>query len=258
MSKRVTFHVGLHKTGSSTIQQYLRDHDEKLRSHGILYPGPREHEVMNERESHPLMFIAMTGLMTAPSSGLDLQGCREVVARAFDEFHEWDLENLIWSYEAMALTARAWDAGYLERILHGVDVRIVFVARYTDDWIESLYKELIRSRGGPRAEVFYAQPMPPIAPLPGAHKGAGAGSVESLMEQGARTSDALRIMRRKNCLRRKSSFDPSMRIARREGSYRAPWPPWASRWKAPSRTPTSKPGSRTRRNRTSTACCSII
>lgn len=197
MSKRVTFHVGLHKTGSSTLQQYLRGYDKKLRSLGILYPGPREHEVMGARESHPLMFVAMTGNMSAPSEGLDQQGCRDVVARVFDEFHESHLENLIWSYEAMALTARAWDADYLERILHGADVRIVFFARYIDDYIESLYKELIRSRGGPRADVFYAQPMPSIAPLPGAHKSRGARPVESLMEQGARIVDALRIMRTK-------------------------------------------------------------
>ncbi len=202
MSKRVTFHVGLHKTGSSTIQQYLRDHDEKLRSHGILYPGPREHEVMNERESHPLMFIAMTRLMTAPSAGLDLQGCREVVAGVFRKFHQSEFENLIWSYEAMALTSRAWDADYLEGILHGADVRIVFIARYTDDWIESLYREIIRSRAGPRAEVFYALPMPPIAPPSiappsRAQKAAGARPPESLLEQGARMTKALRIMRDK-------------------------------------------------------------
>ena len=152
---------------------------------------------MNARSNHPLMFIAMTRLMTAPSEGLDLAGCREVVGRVFEEFRESDLENLIWSYEAMALTARAWDAGYLERILRGVDVRIVFFARYTDDWIESLYKELVRARSGARAERFYAKPMPPIAPLPGAHVSAGARRVESLMEQGARIVGALRIMRNK-------------------------------------------------------------
>ncbi|MBA3812120.1 MAG: hypothetical protein H0X27_10875 [Caulobacteraceae bacterium] len=202
MPKRVTLHAGLHKTGSSTIQQYLRDQDEKLRALGIFYPGPREHEAMEARSNHPLMFNAMTKLMTAPSEGMDLPACREVVAGVFKKFHQSEFENLIWSYEAMALTSRAWDTDYLRRILHGVDVRIVFIARYTDDWIESLYREIIRSRGGPRAEVFYALPMPPIAPppiapLPVAQKDAGARPPESLLEQGARTAKALRIMREK-------------------------------------------------------------
>lgn len=197
MPKRVTFHVGLHKTGSSTIQHYLRRQDEKLRSLGVFYPGPREHPAMDERANHPLMFNAMTRLMTAPSEGLDLRACREVVAGVFKIFHETDLENLIWSYEAMAHTARAWDADYLHQVLHGADVRIVFVARYTDDYIESLYREIIYSRGGARAERFYAKPMPPIAPRPEAQTSAGGRRTESLMEQGARTAQALRIMREK-------------------------------------------------------------
>ena len=173
MSKRVTFHVGLHKTGSSTIQQYLRSQDEKLRSFGVLYPGPREHEAMNERESHPLMFIAMTGLMTAPSEGLDLGGCREVVARVFEEFHHSDLENLIWSYEGMALTARTWDADYLERIFAR--------RRCAHRLLRQIHRRLDRvalqgthsvpgAAGSP--EVFYGKPMPPIAPSPDAADGA--------------------------------------------------------------------------------------
>ena len=46
MSKVVTFHAGLPKTGTTTIQKYLRSQDEKLRSLGILYPGAREHEAL--------------------------------------------------------------------------------------------------------------------------------------------------------------------------------------------------------------------
>src|SRR5450432_160213 len=113
MPKSVTFHVGLPKTGTTTIQRYFRSQDEKLRSLGFLYPGSREHEAMHSHK-HSLMINAMVGNAKAPSEGLDLRACREVVGRVFEEFHKSDLENLVWSYEGMALAARNWDVEYLE------------------------------------------------------------------------------------------------------------------------------------------------
>ncbi|MBA3810542.1 MAG: hypothetical protein H0X27_02640 [Caulobacteraceae bacterium] len=152
---------------------------------------------MDARANHPLMFNAMTKLMTAPSEGLDLPACREVVADVFEKFRQSNHENMIWSYEAMALTSRAWDSDYLRRMLQGVDTRIVFVARYTDHWVESLYKELVRARSGARAERFYALPIPPIAPRTETPMGTGGRSPESLMGQAARMAKAVRIMRNK-------------------------------------------------------------
>ena len=55
MSKRVVFHVGLPKTGTTTIQHYLRSQDEKLQSFGILYPGSREHEAMESHKHDPML-----------------------------------------------------------------------------------------------------------------------------------------------------------------------------------------------------------
>jgi hypothetical protein len=141
------------------------------------------------------MFIAMTGRVMAPSHGLDANDCREVVARTFRIFRESELENLIWSYEAMGLSARNWDAKYMERLLDGADVRIVFFARYTDDWIESIYKEHIWERAGARAEGVYARPLRPLLRRPLADEGAAARGAEGMLETGARMSDTLRIMR---------------------------------------------------------------
>lgn len=196
MPKNVIFHVGLPKTGTTTIQRYLRSQEEKLRSLGFLYPGPREHEAMH-LPRHTLMMSAMIGKTTAQSEGLDLPACRAVIGRVFEEFYHSDLENLLWSCEGMALTARNWDADYLERILHGADVRIVFFARYVDDWIESYVKERIRGRSKSGAERLALKPLPPLAPLPGAAQGAAARRRESVLEKGAKIIENLRIIREK-------------------------------------------------------------
>ena len=196
MPKSVTFHVGLPKTGTTTIQRYLRSQDEKLYSLGFLYPGPREHETMF-LPRHTVMAGAMIGRAPAQSEGLDPQDCKDAVALVFSKFRESDLENLLWSCESMALTAPIWDAEYLERILDGADVRIVCFARYVDDWVESFVKERIRGRSKARAERLALKPLPPLAPLTGAAKDAAARPRESVLEKGAKIIEALRIMRSK-------------------------------------------------------------
>ncbi len=194
MSKVVTFHVGLPKTGTTTIQKYLRSQDEKLRSLGILYPGAREHEALRPPK-HSVMINAMKGRVTAPCGGLDLKTCREVVERVFEEFHKSDLENLIWSCEGILLAAKIWDAEYLERILAGAEVRIVFFARYIDDWIESLIKERIRGSSGSRQSVSPVKRLK-IAPSPDAADGA-AQTGRSVLDHGAKIVKAARAMREK-------------------------------------------------------------
>lgn len=189
MQKRVTFHVGLPKTGTTTIQQYLRRQDENLRSVGFLYPGPREHEALG-RARHTLMLSAMTGKPTAQTDGLDPQACREVIARVFEKFHQSDLESLIWSCEGTSFRAQVWDADYLRQILKGADVCIVFFARYVDDWVESFVKERIKSAG----EWLSEKPMLPLAPRRGAGEAATGGS---MLEKGAKVSENLRVMRKK-------------------------------------------------------------
>lgn len=192
--KRVIFHVGLPKTGTTTIQHYLRRHDEKLRSLGFLYPGLREHPALASHR-HPLMINAMLGKAREPAGDLDADACRDVVAAAFGEFHQSDLENLLWSCEGMALSARNWDVAYLRRLLTGADVRLVLFARFTDEWVQSLVKERLRGRSGARAEALNAKPLR-LAPAKGGLRRARPGGRMSLLERGAEVVECLRIMRR--------------------------------------------------------------
>ena len=195
MPKRVCFYVGLPKTGTTTIQQYLRKQDDNLRSVGFLYPGPREHPVLDAHYNHPVMFNAMMGKMKTPVAGLDLEGCRDVVAQALGKFHQSELTDLVWSYEAMALSVHNWDADYLTGILAGAEARIVFFVRYTDDWIESLVKQNVWARAGPRAEKLYVRPLRPIVASAPAEKGVVARAARSTLAVGVKIIEALEIMR---------------------------------------------------------------
>lgn len=193
MPKSVTLHAGLPKTGTTTIQKYLRNQDEKLRSLGVLYPGAREHEALRSHK-HSVMINAMVGNDKTPVEGFDLQACRRLVGRVFEEFRRSDMENLIWSYEGMALAARNWDVEYLNGLFDGLEVRIVFFARFIDDWVESLVKERIRGRRGARAESLAGKPLK-LAPSSQATQGEAAQTGRSMLEKGAKVVKAVRVMR---------------------------------------------------------------
>ncbi len=149
------------------------------------------------RARHTVMMSAMVRKPTAQSEGLDLQACREAVASVFEKFEKSGLENLIWSCEGMASRARAWDEEYLGQILDGFDVRVVFFARYLDDWVESLIKERIRGRSKSAAERLSQKPLAPLSPQPGAAEATSARERRSMVEKGANIVDDLRTMRSK-------------------------------------------------------------
>ncbi len=195
MRQSVCFHVGLPKTGTTTIQKFLREQEDPLRSLGFLYPGAREHPALGASHNHPTMFNAMTGKARAASAGIDPEACREVVAQAFEKFHQSDLTHLIWSFELMALGVRNWDVDYLEGVLKGVDVRIVCFVRYTDDWLQSLIKQRVWMRAGPRGERTYDRPLRPLTPSRATGAPKKGARTSNTLAQGAKINEALRTMR---------------------------------------------------------------
>lgn len=148
MPKTVIFHVGLPKTGTTSIQNYLRSQDDKLRSLGFVYPGSVEHPAMASFK-HLMILAAMLGKPPPRSEGLDARGGRQAVERVFSDFRASDHGNLVWSHEGISARAFDLDADYVRALLKDLDVRIVLFARYLDSWVESLFMERIRAQGGP-------------------------------------------------------------------------------------------------------------
>ena len=193
MPRTIIFHVGLPKTGTSTIQNYLRTHEERLRALGFLYPGPRDHERLHN-EKHLVMLSAITGKENPLTQGLDARACRTLVGRVCKSFRRSDLEGLIWSCEGMALGAPKWRQNYLERLVGRDRVRIVFFARYTSDWVEFAIRQNIWGRvptlSRPKGTI--ATPLPPLAPSSGP---AGDAEDASLLGRGGKVIECLRTMR---------------------------------------------------------------
>ncbi|MEP6967372.1 MAG: hypothetical protein ABI906_04775 [Pseudomonadota bacterium] len=141
------------------------------------------------------MFNAVMGKAKAPSGGLGVEACRAAVAHTFEGFFQSDYEQLIWSFESMALGARSWDVDYLKQVVSDADVRIVVFARYFDDWMESLMRQNIWIRAGARGERIYAKPLRPITAPTTTDEGPKVRPARNTLAQGVKVHEALRTMR---------------------------------------------------------------
>jgi hypothetical protein len=152
MKKIIHLHLGLPRTGTTSIQAYLRRNDRLCRSQGVLYPGAAEHPSFLTQSNHTIFYNAVIGKIAAPCGGLDVEGCRTIVANVIRAFVSADdLENLIWSHESLSDSARVWDVDWLTSIIGDVEVSALVYARYTDEWIESLYGQNIWRNMPPRS-----------------------------------------------------------------------------------------------------------
>jgi hypothetical protein len=197
MLKTVIFHIGLPKTGTTTIQTYLRNQDERLRSLGYLYPGAREHPGFRP-DKHLLILSAMLGNEPPKSTGMNTQDCREAVAQVFEDFRISDLNTLIWSHEGISSRVFGLDAKYMKSLLRQLNIRIFLSVRYLDDWIESLYKERIRAQGGNgrgrRASMSKPKPLLPLASLSEA-LAEKRQPAKSMLEECSEIPASLRLLR---------------------------------------------------------------
>jgi hypothetical protein len=197
MPKTVIFHIGLPKTGSTTIQTYLRSQEAKLQALGFLYPGEREHPAMS-RLKHLMILSAMLGNSPPKSGGLDARGCREAVEQVFKDFCNSNCENLVWSHEGISSRLLGLDTDYVKDLLGNLNIRIFMSARYLDDWAESLFKERIRAQGGNgkgrRAPGAKPKTLLAIAPRPGAETTKRRPG-KSMLEECSEVPRSLRALR---------------------------------------------------------------
>jgi hypothetical protein len=198
MTKTIYLHVGLPKTGTTTIQQYLRDNEAALRSVGYLYPGAKEVPELGSGRNHPYMMNAVMGRTPLPDHGASLNECREFVGRTQQIFRETPaLHGLIWSYEGMAMSSRRWDRTYLAKLLDEFEVTIVVFIRYIDVWIESHYREMIWARAAPASQKtshLFSQPLRKISDVSDDDEDENRPSA---VEHGMSVSRALYTMREK-------------------------------------------------------------
>ena len=130
---RLILHAGMHKTGSTALQNSLYHQRDPLRNAGILYP------ITGLHFGSPQAGIRHRGLRQS----LEQQGSRGfAVDRLKKEIAESACHTAILSYEGFFTPTT--NVEHLCEALDGFDISVVVYLRHPVDYIESKYREWVR------------------------------------------------------------------------------------------------------------------
>ena len=131
-------HIGLNKTGSTSLQHFLFHNREKLRNEGVLYPG-RE-EFMYQCAHHRLAASILPQLdwedLLEHSGGKDDPGM--MMSLLEDEIRgSRGISHVVISSELLAVDNLAKIASYFEPVRNIADFKIIVYIRNYPDFMES-------------------------------------------------------------------------------------------------------------------------
>ncbi len=139
MAKTVYIHIGLPKTGTSSIQLVLQDRAAALAEQGVVYPRDAQRTA-----NHRTFVTAVGGRRIARVTKLDVAKCQASVAETTAVFRsEPGARALVWSHESLAGSVGRWEFRFLEQVATGLDLKVILYVRYTSDWMESQYRQLL-------------------------------------------------------------------------------------------------------------------
>lgn len=130
--KRLFIHIGAHKTGSTTIQKNIKDHDGFLSSQG--YALVRSGSYINRDNEY---FINNYRLSK------DGESTNEYWAEAIEEIDQSPFHNLIVSAEDFYTLPKS-RVEYIAGITSHLDVTIIFYKRSELGYLTSMYKQKIK------------------------------------------------------------------------------------------------------------------
>jgi len=137
---KLIFHIGLHKTGSSALQEYLKKNKEKLLKYGILYPetfGFPNHCIYGLLMYEKLFGIKLPELAM---QNIDLQ---TVLDKWREEIKLYNPSKIIISCEEFSNLGFQCLSFLIEE-LKPLSTDVVVYLRRQDKFIESLYQEVIK------------------------------------------------------------------------------------------------------------------
>lgn len=157
MSKNIILHVGIHKTGTTTLQEHIRRHSAAFSSKGLHYApldklvsgGAKAHHhfahfLAKDEISQAEMVFLKSGLHATMESIDDGQAIF-ISSEAFYRHTVKEKNSYLLGREL-----------YLQRVaqvLEGFDVTVVVVLRRPEDYIRSLYQEAILQAHKPKEQI---------------------------------------------------------------------------------------------------------
>lgn len=132
--KKIFLHIGLRKTGSTTIQAFLHENKDNLLKSGYLYPKVGRLKPTNAH--HYLVRLTQDAIKLNPND--------ETWQDLHQEIENSNLDKIIISSEAFGI-ANKKQIGILKTELQSYDVKIIVYLRRQDLRLESLYNQIIKN-----------------------------------------------------------------------------------------------------------------
>lgn len=131
---KLFLHVGLPKTATTSIQEFLLRNRDKLIARGVLYPKAGLQMIAH----HPLGNI----FSHSPADWIQLADPAALASALRDEISETGCDTVIMSTESLAYVPKHAE---LKEYFRDFDTDIVFYLRRQDEWLESAYQENLKT-----------------------------------------------------------------------------------------------------------------
>lgn len=164
MFEKVIIHVGLHKTGTTSLQNYFGNNRKKLKSHGIAYPALSINGFTPNNHSWPILNITLSDPntyhlnITNKFSGALLESVIASINAQFLKLKDSKEKTLLVSGEGIS-TLKINELENLKAKLHDISNNdVVFEVHYfirnASNYISSVIQE--RLKGGTREDIIFS------------------------------------------------------------------------------------------------------
>jgi hypothetical protein len=147
---RMKFHIGVHKTGTTVIQQFLGTNRPRLRARGVVYlgRGVLDGFAKNKSERDPRngpLAMRLAELSATGRTEVVIGSCENLVGPPFttasDELYPKAVERI----------------GALRRVLEPYDTTVIITVRPQADFLESYYMQTINQGGYDTFDEWFAR-----------------------------------------------------------------------------------------------------
>jgi len=141
VSKSLILHIGTQKTGTTSIQALLSRNQQLLKDHGFDYPDPSKVQIGLDDSSHGHLGLSLTGYWR--EVGYELER-REAWGELRDRYFE-SAGHLLISTELLSTPQIVPHLRFIKKMLRGMDVKVIVYLRRQDIFVQSVYKERLKS-----------------------------------------------------------------------------------------------------------------
>ena len=149
--RRIILHPGFHRTGTSSIHEFLWTNRVALTPHvGVVLPGALEEAVRlctgYSRDRNPLRLADLVDVLdrVLAEAGLapETLGERHLILSAAGLAGQMPGGNGVTDYAAVPITC-AFLTGYLAERYPGAEVRVLLTTRRTEEWLASIWRHQV-------------------------------------------------------------------------------------------------------------------